>query len=50
MIIRYITSITLLFISGIYKAICDTSAINDSVDKLSKLDMFWYIYYDWRIN
>jgi len=41
-IIRYITSITLLFISGISKAICDTSAINGKADKLSKLDIFWW--------
>jgi len=42
MVIRYIISITLLFISGISKAICDVSAINGSVDKLSKLNMFYW--------
>lgn len=36
------SSIILLIISGISKAICDVSAINGSTDKLSKLNMFWW--------
>lgn len=37
-----VLSVILLIISGISKAICDVSAINGSIDKLSKLNMFWW--------